>query len=386
MRPYSNSNQNSGRPSGNGNGNRQSSGNKPGYDRPSGYSNRENRGGRSENRSDREHRGSGNSGNSSSRSHGFRPDRNNSYRDRNQSESRGNAYRPVDRDRNSSAPRGPRSSWVEVTGKGTEEAIQEALRRYNVSRNDLNIEVLEEGSKGFLGIGSKPAKVKVALKSNAVMPFAESVLARLLGAMGLPDKVKSQKDSDGNPVLNILGPSSGTLIGRHGHTLESLQYLVSKVVQRVTGDDHVIIVVDVENYLERQKEKLKELAQNLAQKARETGSEIPMRPMSSKDRRVVHLTLKEDEHVTTESRGEGLRRRVVIIPKVKAVVAAPSGSSDASAQMEGPSDNGNSSEAPLPYSPESIATVSEDAQPEVSMNVAPPPVVHDEEEDTFGNR
>jgi predicted RNA-binding protein Jag len=225
----------------------------------------------------------------------------------------------------------------------------------------------------------------VALKSNAIMPFAEGVLARLLGAMGLPDKVKSQKDSDGNPVLNILGPSSGTLIGRHGHTLESLQYLVSKVVQRVTGDDHVIIVVDVENYLERQKEKLKELAQNLAQKARETGSEIPMRPMSSKDRRVVHLTLKEDEHVITESRGEGLRRRVVIVPKVKAATAAPSGSEGASAPGESALAEETSDEAPLPYSHESMGTTAKEEAPEVSMNVAPAPV-NDEEEDTFGNR
>ena len=385
MRPYSNSNQSSGRPSGNGNGNRQSSGNKPGYDRPSGYSNRENRAPRGDSRPDREHRPSGNGGNSSSRSHGFRPDRGNSFRDRDrdQSYNRSQSYRPAEKGQ--SAPRGPRSSWVEVTGKGTEEAILEALRRYNVNRNDLNIEVIEPGSKGFLGIGSKPAKVKVALKSNAIMPFAEGVLARLLGAMGLPDKVKSQKDSDGNPVLNILGPSSGTLIGRHGHTLESLQYLVSKVVQRVTGDDHVIIVVDVENYLERQKEKLKELAQNLAQKARETGSEIPMRPMSSKDRRVVHLTLKEDEHVITESRGEGLRRRVVIVPKVKAATAAPSGSEGVSAPGESALAEETSDEAPLPYSHESMGTTAKEEAPEVSMNVAPPPV-NDEEEDTFGNR
>ncbi len=230
--------------------------------------------------------------------------------------------RPEQRHEGPYTPR-PGSSWVEVTGRTVEEAIEEAARRFNVGKNDLKTEVLEEGSKGFLGIGSKPSKVKISLKGPSVAPFAEGVLSRLLRGMSLPDKVKIQKDEDGNTVLNILGPSSGTLIGRHGHTLEALQYLVSKTVQRMTGDEKSIVIVDVENYLERQKDKLKELSLNLAQKAKETGVEIPMRPMSSKDRRVVHMALKENEHVTTESRGEGLRRKVVIVPKVKAENVTP---------------------------------------------------------------
>jgi spoIIIJ-associated protein len=374
MKPFSN--QNGGRPQGNGNGNRNVSGSKPGFNRSGGNYNRDSRENRG--RGEREHRPGGNYGNSGApqRSHGFRPDRDrnrsHSFKDREHSGNRDHSHRPAER--GNFAPRGPRSSWVEVTGRGSEDAIQDAVRRFNVNRNDLNIEVVDEGSKGFLGIGSKPAKVKVALKSGAVMPFAEGVLTRLLRAMGLPDTVKSQKDSDGNSVLNIEGPSSGTLIGRHGHTLESLQYLVSKITQRMTGDEHVMIVVDVENYLERQKEKLKELAQGLAQKARETGSEIPLRPMSSKDRRVVHMTLKEDEHVTTESRGEGLRRRVVIIPKVKAAaeVVAVAGAEGAVLPQGEP---GNQA---LPYSPEAMAV--EDSV----GNVVPPEP--GEDEDDFGNR
>jgi spoIIIJ-associated protein len=223
------------------------------------------------------------------------------------------------------------SSWVEISARSVEDAIEEAARRFNVNKADLKTEVLDEGSKGFLGIGSKPAKVKVSLKPSSVAPFAEGILSRLLRGMSLPDKVKVQKDSDGNTVLNIQGPSSGTLIGRHGHTLEALQYLVSKVVQRMTGEEKTIVVVDVENYLERQKDKLKDLAVNLAQKAKETGVEIPMRPMSSKDRRVVHLALKDHEHVTTESRGEGLRRKVVIVPKVKATEVTPEAAAAAQA-------------------------------------------------------
>ncbi|HET9869195.1 MAG TPA: RNA-binding cell elongation regulator Jag/EloR, partial [bacterium] len=335
MRPHSNQNSGRGdqRHSGQGNGNRHSSGQKPPYG-----GNREQRERREfrgadradRGRGDREHRFGG--GNGQQRSHGFRPDRdrNQSFRDRDRDRHRGHSHAPADR--GPSVPRGPRSSWVEVTGRGAEDAVQEALRRFNVGRNDLNIEVVDEGSRGFLGIGSKPAKVKVALKPGAVMPFAEGVLTRLLRAMGLPDTVQGQKDAEGNPVLNIQGGSSGTLIGRHGHTLESLQYLVSKIVQRMTGDEHVMIVVDVENYLERQREKLKELALGLADKARETGTEVPMRPMNSKDRRVVHLALKDHEHVTTESRGEGLRRRVVIVPKVKAAAAVAAVPAEGSAE------------------------------------------------------
>jgi len=282
----------------------------------------------------------------------------------------GNSYgnrsdRPRHFDRNERSERPERgegyqrgSSYVEVSGRSVEEAIEEACRRFNVTKNDLKTETVDEGAKGFLGIGSKPAKVKVALKPSAVIGFAEGVLIRLLRGMSLPDDVKSRKDEDGNIVLNIEGPSSGTLIGRHGHTLDSLQYLVSKVTQRLTGDERTILIVDVENYLERQKEKLKELALSLADKAKETGTDIPMRPMSSKDRRIVHLTLKEHEHVTTESHGEGLRRRVVVVPKVK-FQPAPAATEGAAATVAGAIEPGN---------------------------IAPPePVLHDEDGPQPGN-
>jgi spoIIIJ-associated protein len=260
------------------------------------------------------------------------------------------------------APRG--NSWVEVAGRSVEEALEEASRRFNVNQADLKTEVKEEGSRGFLGIGSKPAVVRISLKSHAVPPFAEGVLSRLLRGMGLPDKVRMKKDEDGNTVLNIEGPSSGTLIGRHGHTLESLQYLVAKTVQRITGDEKSIVIVDVENYLERQKDKLRELANNLAQKAKETGVEVPMRPMSSKDRRIVHLTLKDHEHVTTESRGEGLRRKVVIIPKVKAE-PKPEGSSSTSSEGSKPGIDLDETQPVVPNQPVSaLAQIEEPAHSE----------------------
>jgi spoIIIJ-associated protein len=276
---------------------------------------------------------------------------------------------------------------VEITGRTPEDAIDEAARRFNVTKNDMKTEVLEEGSKGFLGIGSKPAKVKMSLKSTAVPAFAEGILSRLLRGMSLPDTVKVQKDTDGNTVLNIMGPSSGTLIGRHGHTLEALQYLVSKVVQRMTGEEKSIIIVDVESYLERQTEKLKELAVNLAQKAKETGVEIPMRPMSSKDRRVVHMTLKDHEHVTTESRGEGLRRKVVIVPKVKAPEVTPEATAAAEAAGSAAPEATIPPEDAQPVVANQPVAPREDAQPIVrNQPVAPSAVIHDSNVPDHGNQ
>ncbi len=401
MRNFSNQNSDrpssGGRPSG-GNSSKPSSGNRGGYSgnrsggSGGGY-NRENRGGG-------EHRsgpsGGGYKGNnprtdrSDNRSGGFRPSGGGNHRPGGHGNS---SFRGERNDRHERHDRGegfvPRQggSWIELTGRTAEEAIEEGARRFNVNKNDMKTEVLDEGSKGFLGIGSKPAKVKMSLKSSAVPAFAEGILSRLLRGMSLPDKVKLQKDTDGNTVLNILGPSSGTLIGRHGHTLESLQYLVSKVVQRMTGEEKSIVIVDVESYLERQTEKLKELAVSLALKAKETGVEIPMRPMSSKDRRVVHMTLKDHEHVTTESRGEGLRRKVVIIPKVKAAEVTPEAAAAAEAagsvapESTTPPEDAQPVPSPVSQAPR------EEAQPIVrNQPVAPSAVIPETHQPDHGNR
>jgi spoIIIJ-associated protein len=408
MRNFSNQNSDrpssGGRPSG-GNGGRPSNGNRSGYsgnrsggeNRGGGY-NRDNRGG-SEHRSGPPS-GGGYKGNNprpdrggEHRSGGFRPSGGGNHRPGGHGNSSFRGERNDRHERHERHDRGegfvPRQggSWIELTGRTAEDAIEEGAKRFNISKNDMKTEVLDEGSKGFLGIGSKPAKVKMSLRPSAVPAFAEGILSRLLRGMSLPDKVKLQKDADGNTVLNIQGPSSGTLIGRHGHTLESLQYLVSKVVQRMTGEEKSIIIVDVESYLERQTEKLKELAVSLALKAKETGVEIPMRPMSSKDRRVVHMTLKDHEHVTTESRGEGLRRKVVIIPKVKAAEVTPEAAAAAEAagsaapEATAPPEDAQPAVAPARTAP------SEDAQPIVrNQPVAPSAVIPETHLPDHGNR
>src|ERR1700722_8206710 len=206
------SNQSSGKPSSG----KPSGGNRGGgYKGPGGGFNRDSRPGSrpSGNREGGEHRGprsggyrgnSGNSGNSNGNRFESRPSGN--RRPFGNNNSYGN--RPVRQDRPERHERQERtegyqrgSSWVEVYGRTPEEAIDEAAKRFNISRNDLKTELVDEGNKGFLGIGSKPAKVRVALKPSAVMPFAESILVRLLRGMDLPDAVKSRKDEDGNLIL-----------------------------------------------------------------------------------------------------------------------------------------------------------------------------------------
>jgi len=124
-------------------------------------------------------------------------------------------HRSNDRERGNDS-REPREGrgWVEVTGRNVAEAKEEASRRFNTAVDQMRIEVLDEGSRGFLGLGSKPARLKVSLKPSATLPYAEAVLTRTLRAMGLPDKVNRKNDSDGNSVLDVEGPSGGILIGR----------------------------------------------------------------------------------------------------------------------------------------------------------------------------
>lgn len=204
---------------------------------------------------------------------------------------------------------------MEIHAKSVEAALREAEERFGLRREEIEHEVLEEGGGGFLGFGGKPARVRVALRRGAAAAYAERVLSRILKDMGLPDRVVRKRDPDGNIVLNLQGPSSGALIGRRGQTLEALQFLLSKILNRLTDEERTLVVVDVEDYLLRQRDKLRRQAEEAAQRAAETGQEVALKPMSARERRVVHMTLRDSDTVTTQSTGEGSRRRVVIRPK-----------------------------------------------------------------------
>lgn len=211
---------------------------------------------------------------------------------------------------------------VEKTGRTVEEAVEAALKELEASRDQCDIEILDEGNKGFLGLlGSKPARVRVTLRQPAAQAQVEQARAFLEGVlsrMGLVAAVETRTDEDGVVHMNITGSDLGTIIGRRGQTLDALQYLVNVVGNRQAAagsGSWVRIVLDAEGYRERRAETLRQLAHRMAEKAVARGRRIRLEPMSAHERRVVHLALKDHPKVETQSDGEEPFRRVVIVPK-----------------------------------------------------------------------
>ncbi len=199
---------------------------------------------------------------------------------------------------------------IEQEGKTTEEAMELALEKLGVSRDEVKVTVLSEGKKGLFF--SKPAKVLVSLKEDP-SSTPKGILKMLLDEMGIECEIKSET-SDGNICLTVSTSSAGLLIGRRGRTLNAIQHLLNCIVNRSSLVKRRIIV-DAEQYRERREEILVSLAQKLASRVKATGQEVVVEPMNPQDRRIVHLALQDDEQVTTFSRGEGSFRSVVITTK-----------------------------------------------------------------------
>lgn len=205
--------------------------------------------------------------------------------------------------------------YIEVSAKTVEDAISEAAIKLEVPSDKLEYEVITEGSAGFLGlIGSKPAVIKARKKFNLV-DHTKDFLARLFKAMNV--SVNSTVDYDEeNRTMNIVfdGEDMGLLIGKRGQTLDSLQYIISLVVNK-ESDSYIRIKVDTENYRERRKATLENLAKNLAYKVKRTRRPVSLEPMNPYERRVIHSALQNDRYVETHSEGEEPYRKVVITLK-----------------------------------------------------------------------
>ena len=199
--------------------------------------------------------------------------------------------------------------YIEKEARTVEEAVEAALAELDVDREQVTIRVLNEGSKGILGLGAKPAKVRVTLK-EAPQESPEQILTTILGYMGHQVKIQSEV-VDGSVQLNIESDNPGILIGRHGQTLDSLQYILNCVVNRSSLVKRRIIL-DIEGYREKRRVMLTELAHRLASKVKRTGQDVVVDPMPPQDRRIIHIALQNDERVCTFSRGEGPLRSVVI--------------------------------------------------------------------------
>lgn len=232
----------------------------------------------------------------------------------------------------------------EFEGKTTEEAIENAARKLNLPVEDLNVDIIEPGSAGIFGlVGGRKAKIKVTLKDMPEMPearaqdqeqegereqerereqepgedlrVARETLEKILSLIPVDATIQADR-VDGKINLNIMGDRSGLLIGRKGKTLDALQYLVTKIVNKAL-DKKVNVVVDSEDYRKRRKDSVTQLALKMGEKAKRIKKPVMTNPMNPHDRRLVHLALKEDEDLETRSRGEGLLKKVVIIPKGK---------------------------------------------------------------------
>lgn len=200
---------------------------------------------------------------------------------------------------------------IETIGKTTEEAIQSALKELNVTQDKVNIEILEEGSKGFLNIiGVKPAKVRVTLKRDSVGD-ATKFLRDILNSMKIKAEIHAKEEND-DLKINLVGPNMGVLIGYRGETLDSLQYLVSLVVNKNHDETYKRVILDTANYRQTRQDTLRRLANKMADKVRVSGKTLKLEPMNPYERRVIHSELQNNKYVETHSEGEEPYRRVVI--------------------------------------------------------------------------
>jgi spoIIIJ-associated protein len=227
----------------------------------------------------------------------------------------------------------------EFEGKTTEEAIQNAARELNLPVEELSVDVIEPGSAGIFGlVGGRKAKIKVTLKTPSELEeegeeeeqeprerreepqendvnFAKRTLEEILALIPVEATVAASR-GEGRITLKVQGDRSGLLIGRKGKTLDALQFLVNKIVSKAL-DKKIDVVIDSENYRRRREDSLTQLALKMGDKAKRIKKPVTTNPMNPHDRRLIHLALKDDEHLETRSRGEGLMKRVVIIPKGK---------------------------------------------------------------------
>jgi len=203
--------------------------------------------------------------------------------------------------------------FVEKTGKTIDDAVQSALIELEATREDVDIEVLEEPSKGIFGfIKVRPARVKVTLKEGP-LEKAFSFLKEIVDTIGLKAEI-NVLEKENAIFINMTGPDLGILIGRRGDTLDSLQYLVNLSINKRL-EVRKKIFIDIDGYRNRRERTLQRLANKLAEKARQRGRNVVLEPMSSQERRIIHTALQGRDDIYTYSEGEEPYRKVVISPR-----------------------------------------------------------------------
>ena len=264
---------------------------------------------------------------------------------------------------------------IEISAKNVEEALTQAMIKLGTTSDKMGYEVVSEGRSGFFGIGSKPAVIKAWIKEDAISeelksfmkPSAKSVesevkpeaqepemkkaepvvktsekktdqsdvkvastpeefITQVCNAMGIKVSVDSKFDEVENVLdINMIGEDMGILIGKRGQTLDSLQYLTGLVANK-NKEEYIRVKLDTENYRERRKETLENLARNIAYKVKRTKKPVALEPMNPYERRVIHAALQNDRYVVTRSEGEEPFRHVVIsLKREKSYNSRPNG-------------------------------------------------------------
>ena len=204
--------------------------------------------------------------------------------------------------------------YREFKAKTVEEAITTASLEFGVASEDLDYEVVEKGSTGFLGLGSKPAIIKARKKESFIDDIKE-YLDNLFRAMDIETRVNIEFDeADSSMTIDLEGPDMGILIGKRGQTLDALQYLISLYVNK-KSESYIRVKLDTENYRARRKDTLENLAKNIAFKVKRTRRTFTLEPMNPYERRIIHSALQNDKYVATRSEGEEPYRKVVVYLK-----------------------------------------------------------------------
>ncbi|MBS4201419.1 protein jag [Bacillus sp. FJAT-49732] len=203
---------------------------------------------------------------------------------------------------------------ITATGQTVEEAVESALAQLKTTRERADINIVDEGKKGLLGLfGARPAVVKVTVKPDAI-EIAKEFLQSVLSNMDIVSEIEVVKEDERNIIFNITGEKMGLLIGKRGQTINSLQYLTQLAANR-NSKHYITVILNPENYRERRKETLIQLAERLASKVQYLKKPFSLEPMPNYERKIIHTALSENKNVQTVSEGEEPNRYVVLRPR-----------------------------------------------------------------------
>jgi len=200
---------------------------------------------------------------------------------------------------------------IEIEGKTVEEALNKALIELGTDKSMVNVEVLDYGSKGLFNIiGVKPARIRVSNKYNYIEE-SENFIRNIINCMDIKAKIDIKEEND-TIKINLSGDKMGAIIGYRGETLDSIQYLVSLVINKAHEFPHKKVILDTENYRSKREETLKGVAMKTANKVKKTRKAFKLEPMNPYERRIIHAALQGNAFVNTYSEGDEPFRRVVV--------------------------------------------------------------------------